>query len=255
MRLFVNGTLIASRDNVPFNASNFMSAGAVLFFNGPQAYYPGELDELRIWNIARTSEEITEAMNRPLTGREPGLVGYWKFDDGSGQQVSDSSSSGTTGVLGGSNSIESSDPAWVQSSAPIGPSLASAVSGASFRGVSIAPDQIVSLFGIGLAGKSAWATVVPLPTALGGTDVKVIDSLGREHLAPLFYVSPNQINLLVPPETATGDALISVKRAGSPSATLTTRCHHRSARSLRGERKRSRCGSGVCTACLGRRFP
>src|SRR5262249_31885001 len=41
----------------------------------------GQLDEVRIWNVARTEEQIRETMSRKLTGQEPGLVGLWNFDD------------------------------------------------------------------------------------------------------------------------------------------------------------------------------
>jgi hypothetical protein len=92
-----------------------MTAGAITFFNGPQGFYQGEIDETRIWNITRTAEEIQDTMNRPLTGNEPGLVGYWKMDEGDGQQVVDSSSGGIAGVLGTTQNAEPSDPKWVES--------------------------------------------------------------------------------------------------------------------------------------------
>ena len=120
MKFYVNGVLVGERGNVPFNASNFMSAGAAVFFNGPQQFYLGELDEVRIWNRARTSEEINGAMRRSLSGAELGLVGYWKFDEGSGQDVADSSPSAVTGVLGTNSTSQTSDPMWVSSSAPVG---------------------------------------------------------------------------------------------------------------------------------------
>ena len=43
--------------------------------------FKGELDEVRIWGVARTGEEIRQAMSRKLQGNEPGLVGWWNFDD------------------------------------------------------------------------------------------------------------------------------------------------------------------------------
>ena len=41
----------------------------------------GMLDEFRVWNVARTQAEIQDAMVVPLTGTEPGLTGYWSFDN------------------------------------------------------------------------------------------------------------------------------------------------------------------------------
>ena len=42
----------------------------------------GQIDEVRVWNYARTTEQIRESLFTTLTGHEPGLVGYWNFDDG-----------------------------------------------------------------------------------------------------------------------------------------------------------------------------
>jgi len=43
-------------------------------------FFNGELDEVRVWNVARTQAEIQSTMNTTLTGNETGLVGYWRFD-------------------------------------------------------------------------------------------------------------------------------------------------------------------------------
>ncbi len=48
------------------------------------------------------------------------------------------------------------------------------------------------------------------PTMLGGTKVEIIDSENVTRLAPLNFVTPNQINLLIPTGTATGKARIVV---------------------------------------------
>jgi hypothetical protein len=62
----------------------------------------GYLDELRIWNLARTQEEIKGSMNTTLEGNEPGLVGYWNFDDGTAH---DRSAHSNDGILVGSAQI------------------------------------------------------------------------------------------------------------------------------------------------------
>lgn len=67
------------------------------------------------------------------------------------------------------------------------------VNAASFAGGPVAAGSIVSLFGIGLARTTAAADIVPLPATLAGVSVQ-IGGLN----APLFFVSPNQINLQVP---------------------------------------------------------
>ena len=42
------------------------------------------MDEVCVWNVARTDQQIMASYNRPLVGNEAGLVGYWKFDDAVG---------------------------------------------------------------------------------------------------------------------------------------------------------------------------
>lgn len=43
-------------------------------------YFQGDIDEVRVWNVARTAEEIQSSMKTELTGQEPGLVAYWNFN-------------------------------------------------------------------------------------------------------------------------------------------------------------------------------
>ena len=89
------------------------------------------------------------------------------------------------------------------------------VSAASFDpSVGMAPEAIASGFGDGLASGTEIAVEVPLPVSLLGTVVKITDSEGVEQLAPLFFVSPGQINYLVPAGTATGPAQVVVEIDG-----------------------------------------
>ncbi len=55
----------------------------------------GFTDEVRVWNIARTEAEIQAAMNTTLIGNEPGLVGYWNFDDGTANDRTANANHGT----------------------------------------------------------------------------------------------------------------------------------------------------------------
>jgi len=84
------------------------------------------------------------------------------------------------------------------------------VSAANYRVPPLASESIVAAFGTSLATDTQVATSTPLPTSLAGTSVKVRDSLGVERLAPLFFVSPGQINLQIPAGTATGTATVIV---------------------------------------------
>lgn len=87
---------------------------------------------------------------------------------------------------------------------------AAAVSAASYARP-LAPESISAMFGTELATGVAVAQTVPLPTTLLGTTVTVRDSAGMDRPAPLFFVAPGQINFLVPPGTALGLALMTVR--------------------------------------------
>jgi len=96
-----------------------------------------------------------------------------------------------------------------------------ALSAASFVGGSFAPESIVAAFGSGLANATEAAITTPLPTALQGTSVNVKDKQGVERAAPLFFVSPGQVNFLLPPGTATGKSTITLTNAQNNSLNTT----------------------------------
>ena len=81
-------------------------------------------------------------------------------------------------------------------------------SAARYRPGAAAPESIVSSFGSSLASGISQAAQQPLPTTLGGVTVKVRDAAGIERPAPLFFVSPSQINFQIPPGLAMGNAQV-----------------------------------------------
>jgi uncharacterized protein (TIGR03437 family) len=84
------------------------------------------------------------------------------------------------------------------------------VSAANFSPASLASESIAAAFGTNLSTATAAATTQPLPTRLGGARVFVTDSNQIEREAPLFFVSPLQINYLIPAGTAAGEAQVVV---------------------------------------------
>jgi uncharacterized protein (TIGR03437 family) len=66
-------------------------------------------------------------------------------------------------------------------------------------GVPLAPGTIVQIYGSGLAAQTIIGGTIPLMTSLGGTSV-IIGGIE----APLYYVSPGQINAQVPFELTAG---------------------------------------------------
>ena len=84
------------------------------------------------------------------------------------------------------------------------------VSAASYNASALAAEAIVAAFGTNLAVSTAAATSTPLPTSLANTSIIIKDSAGTERPAPLFFVSPTQINYLVPQATAPGLATVTI---------------------------------------------
>lgn len=84
------------------------------------------------------------------------------------------------------------------------------VSSASFKGDVLAPGSLVSAFGIDLATELKIANSQPLPTELAGTTVTITDAAGKEFNAQLFFVSPGQINYLMPDGMAAGKATVMI---------------------------------------------
>ena len=84
------------------------------------------------------------------------------------------------------------------------------VNGASFSTEAVvSPGSISSLFGTNLATETVAAVELPLPRTLAGTQVLV-----NEVPAPLFFVSPFQINFQMPPDVSGTTAELVVVSAG-----------------------------------------
>lgn len=89
------------------------------------------------------------------------------------------------------------------------------VNAASYESV-VAPGSIAALFGNGFATQIQVATGLPLPTSLAGVTIKI-----GGKTAPLFFVSPNQINLQTPSGINAGNAAIEVFTNNSATPTQT----------------------------------
>src|SRR5262249_46754437 len=119
VQLFIDGVMDSSGSNPSVTYEGTVGEIRVGRRQGGCCPFPGQIDEMRIWHRARSQAEIQTDMNRTLTGSESGLVAYWRFDEGLGQVVNDSTGRGNDGVLGDSSVLDAADPTWVQSSAPL----------------------------------------------------------------------------------------------------------------------------------------
>jgi hypothetical protein len=102
-RLFVNGIKVASqyfRGTMKPNTSYPMRIGRLSdAVQSDARAFNGQIDEVRIWNIAKPQAEILAGYNRHISPTSNGLVGYWNFNIASGTTIPDQTSSGNTGTF------------------------------------------------------------------------------------------------------------------------------------------------------------
>lgn len=99
IKLFVNGELWSSR-NSTYNLL-VTSSSPLRFARYSNSYANCELNYVNFWNRALTQQEIQDNMNKRLTGNENGLVGLWRFDEGTGNIAKDSTQNGNHGTIYG----------------------------------------------------------------------------------------------------------------------------------------------------------
>ena len=106
---YQNGEVVAS-DNAASGSVSLNSGCYVGKSYDDSRWLPGEISELRIWNIQRTQEQIASSMYTvdPTT---PGLLAYWKFNEGSGNVINDATGNGT-------NLTGEGTPTWVNVELP-----------------------------------------------------------------------------------------------------------------------------------------
>ncbi|TYA55270.1 HYR domain-containing protein, partial [Formosa maritima] len=100
-KTFINGSLVHSLpatgtiyDNNPDD--NFRIGGRTPSQN---QYFNGQIDEVRVWNIALSDIQVSQQYNTQLIGNEAGLIGYWSLDEGIGNITTDKTSNGNHGTF------------------------------------------------------------------------------------------------------------------------------------------------------------
>jgi len=77
----------------------------------PYNQFVGTIEDVTIWNYAISTDQITDSMFNLLTGREPGLVGFWPMDN----SLVDQSPTGNNGTVNGHVSfVPVFHATWVQ---------------------------------------------------------------------------------------------------------------------------------------------
>ena len=105
MILYFNGGAVATNDMpgsfayTPKGKNHFLGRNTSMKID-PRGFplFHGQLDEVRVWKVRRTAEQIRASMFQALTGKEPGLAGLWNFNNGT---VHDATPNGHHGVFRG----------------------------------------------------------------------------------------------------------------------------------------------------------
>lgn len=117
---YVNGVLsgeAALFPNTPIQGND----NPLVIGNAPWDFFSfqfyGDMDEVRVWNRAKTQEEIKAQMFTELDGTEEGLVAYYNFNQAADSTVPDAGPYGFDGILSNSDHISTG---FIASAAPVG---------------------------------------------------------------------------------------------------------------------------------------
>jgi len=99
MRIYRNGVLEAEKDGMDSFVQNASSLRIGAMGNDSMLAFHGLIDEFRVWTLARTQTQIQEHMFTTLEGNEPGLLAYWRMDEGEGATATDLAGQDDNGTL------------------------------------------------------------------------------------------------------------------------------------------------------------
>jgi hypothetical protein len=116
-KLYLNGTLegtLAVNQPCQNLSIQHSAIGASIRSNGTtiQGFFAGVMDEVRIWNSAKTIAAIQSAINSQISSPQSGMVARWGLNEGTGTSILDNSGNVLTGTLTGTNYT------WISSVAP-----------------------------------------------------------------------------------------------------------------------------------------
>ncbi|MFC4114803.1 LamG-like jellyroll fold domain-containing protein [Nonomuraea zeae] len=98
--LYVNGKLEGTAAvTPPWNATGPLTIGRGKVNGAASDYWPGDVDEVRVYGRAMFADEVADLVNSAAT-----LVGHWKLDEESGLSAAESSGRATAATLSGAAS-------------------------------------------------------------------------------------------------------------------------------------------------------
>src|SRR5262249_49166670 len=71
--------------------------------SGTERYFQGQIGDVRIWNVGRSSAGVVSDMATALPANQPGMLADYRFNETGGTTIIDATGNRNNGVLGGSN--------------------------------------------------------------------------------------------------------------------------------------------------------
>lgn len=115
-RLYLNGELQQLTGSVSPVVAN--SDPLRIGVDYSSRFFNGDIDEVRIWNVALTAAQVRENMHLALSGTEPGLLSYLQFNRDQGTVVKDP----VSGIIGAMHNITGNY--WIKAEMPFGKGVA-----------------------------------------------------------------------------------------------------------------------------------
>ncbi|MGH1337049.1 MAG: choice-of-anchor D domain-containing protein [Aureispira sp.] len=128
LRIYINGISQPLSNPSNFTATTIFETSYDLYIgarvggitSGLTNFWDGQVDEVRIWNSARTATEIRENMHLTLDGCATNLVAYYQMNEPAGTTILPDEANGNNGTLNGMNV----NTAWVNSEVNVGNDVA-----------------------------------------------------------------------------------------------------------------------------------
>ncbi len=217
IKVYVDGTLQTKTAFTGTIATNTHALGIGRTDSfGVTNYWPGSIDEIKIWNTARTLTEVQYDMYARPDGTEAGLVGYWSFDE-PGNQFGGTASTTAVDLTVNANDATLGNGTSNNASAPI--SIASTIA------QSFAPSITINMRAgssttIPLVADNSGSATTPSVSNIVGTIEQFVSPYAQ--ITPLGTVTDSNGRIKFTDSGAGGDGFDFNTSAGGISAPVHT---------------------------------
>ncbi len=104
LKLYINGAAVPLdfSGNIPASTSAQLQGNSA-FISAVNNSFSGVMDEVRIWSVARTADEIQALQGQIIPPMATYLAAYWRFDEADGNIINDETDHAYHGTLVGSS--------------------------------------------------------------------------------------------------------------------------------------------------------